>query len=443
VGSYTAAQSVTITTATAGATIRYTIDGSTPTASSPQYTGPINLTTSRTIQAIGIKSGLANSPIGRASYTIGTTGGGGGGPGTFPITFLNNTRGTYSNAQIYVTFLFQAVAGQWSYLKPNGTVTHINHLDATAPGHLTKNGVNYANMSFTLAQASTVPSPPHVGGGRIYISIGSPMFIPISPDDQGWGGPDLRNPADPNADVYYDWYEYTYTSGSTFGGNTTQVDQFGFPMTARLQVAAIGYDQTVGITLTRAQVMSQYTASVGAAFKPLENQYRIVAPRSASQFYPGGAQASYLQAYIDQTWAYYTAHQFTLTRLGQTFTGRVSGTVLSGTGPLGGWVLNKPTTIDVLACAGALASGSVADKVMGAEFCAAFNRGVAMNTANWYNPAAYYTSATKNDYAGFFHPISIAHRSYAFPYDDVNDQSSVQIVNGPNPITRLTLGIGW
>ena len=382
------------------------------------------------------------------TYTFAGTGGGGGGgggggAGSFPITFVNNTRGTYGNSQVYVMFLFQAIPGQWSYLKPNGTVAHISHLDATAPGHLTKNGVNYANMSFTLAQAATVPSPPHVEGGRIYVSIGSPMYIPISPDDQGWGGPDLRNPNDPNADVYYDWYEYTYVAGSTFGGNTTQVDQFGFPMTARLQVAGAGYDKTVGITLTRAQVMSQYTATVGAAFKPLENQYRIVAPRSANQFYPGGSQAGYLQAYIDQTWSYYTANQFTLTRLGQTFTGRVSGGVLSGTGPLGGWSLAKPTTIDVLACAGALASGSDADKVMGAEFCAAFNRGVATTTANWYNPAAYYTGGVKNDYAGFFHPISIDHRSYAFAYDDINDQSSVQIVNGSNPVTGLTLGIGW
>lgn len=381
----------------------------------------------------------------RFTYTVGSTGGGGGGggPGTFPITFANNTHGAYGNAQIYVMFLFQASPGQWSYLKPNGTVTHINHLDATAPGHLTKNGVNYANMSFTLAQAASVPSPPHVEGGRIYVSLGSPMYIPISPDDQGWGGPDLRNPNDPNADVYYDWYEYTYVAGSTYGGNTTQVDQFGFPMTARLQVSSIGYDRTVGITLTRAQVMSQYTASVGPAFKPLENQYRIVAPRSANQFYPGGAQANYLQAYIDQTWNYYTTNPFTLTRLGQTFTGRVSGGVLTGTGPLGGWSVAKPTTIDVLACAGALASGSDADKVMGAELCAAFNRGVAMNTANWYNPAAYYTDAVKNDYAGFFHPISIDHRSYAFAYDDINDQSSVQIVNGANPVTGLTLGVGW
>jgi hypothetical protein len=342
-------------------------------------------------------------------------------------------------------FLFQAAPGQWSYLKADGTVAHVNHLDANAPGHLSKNGVNYANMAFTLAQAHTVNSPTHVEGGRIYLSLGSPMYIPISPDDRGWGGPDPRNPTDPNNDVYYDWYEYTYISGSTaFGGNTTQVDQFGFPLTARLRQTSSGYDRTVGITETRAQVMSQYTSAVGAAFQPLKGKYRILAPRTSNLFYPGGAQAGYLQAYIDQTWSFYRSHQFTLTRLGETFTGRVSGNTLTFTkNQAGPFVLSKPSTTDVVACSGALASGGDVEKQLGAEFCAAFNRGVAQNTAQWYSPSAYYTGTVKNDYAGFFHPISLGHRAYGFPYDDINDQSSVAILPNPNPPTGLTIGIGW
>jgi hypothetical protein len=43
-----------------------------------------------------------------------TQAGGSGGSGTFPVTFQNNTRGTWSNAQIYVLVLGQAVPGQWS-----------------------------------------------------------------------------------------------------------------------------------------------------------------------------------------------------------------------------------------------------------------------------------------------------------------------------------------
>ena len=74
-GSYTAAQTVTISTTTAGASIRYTVDGSTPTASSTLYTGPISVPTTRTINAIGILSGSANSAVASATYTIGTQAG--------------------------------------------------------------------------------------------------------------------------------------------------------------------------------------------------------------------------------------------------------------------------------------------------------------------------------------------------------------------------------
>ncbi|SDK81062.1 Chitobiase/beta-hexosaminidase C-terminal domain-containing protein [Lentzea albidocapillata subsp. violacea] len=71
-GAYASAQTVTISTATSGSTIRYTVDGSTPTASSPVYSGPISVSSNRTISAIGIKSGLANSAVASATYTIGT-----------------------------------------------------------------------------------------------------------------------------------------------------------------------------------------------------------------------------------------------------------------------------------------------------------------------------------------------------------------------------------
>ncbi|EME62669.1 chitobiase/beta-hexosaminidase C-terminal domain-containing protein [Amycolatopsis decaplanina] len=72
-GSYPSARSVTLSSATAGAAIRYTVDGSTPTASSTLYTGPITVSASSTISAIALKSGSANSPVASASYTIGST----------------------------------------------------------------------------------------------------------------------------------------------------------------------------------------------------------------------------------------------------------------------------------------------------------------------------------------------------------------------------------
>lgn len=69
-GTYTGAQSVTINCATAGATIRYTTDGSNPTTSSSVYSGAINVTSSCTIKAIAVKNGMNNSEMASATYTI-------------------------------------------------------------------------------------------------------------------------------------------------------------------------------------------------------------------------------------------------------------------------------------------------------------------------------------------------------------------------------------
>jgi len=72
-GTYTTAQNVTITCATAGATIKYTTDGSTPTASSATYTAPINVAATTTIKAIATKTGMTDSSVATAAYTISST----------------------------------------------------------------------------------------------------------------------------------------------------------------------------------------------------------------------------------------------------------------------------------------------------------------------------------------------------------------------------------
>ena len=73
-GTYTATQTVTISD-TAGATIHYTTDGSAPTAASAAYTGPITVSSSTVIKAIATLSGLTDSNVVTASYTIQPNGG--------------------------------------------------------------------------------------------------------------------------------------------------------------------------------------------------------------------------------------------------------------------------------------------------------------------------------------------------------------------------------
>lgn len=69
-GTYTTPQSVAISDATAGASIFYTLDGSTPTKSSTPYTGPITIAATTTMKAIAVETGLANSGVASATYTI-------------------------------------------------------------------------------------------------------------------------------------------------------------------------------------------------------------------------------------------------------------------------------------------------------------------------------------------------------------------------------------
>jgi hypothetical protein len=69
-GSYTGSVSVTMTTATAGAAIRYTTDGSNPTTSSTLYSSAINLTNSATVKAAAFMSGYNPSSTASAAFTI-------------------------------------------------------------------------------------------------------------------------------------------------------------------------------------------------------------------------------------------------------------------------------------------------------------------------------------------------------------------------------------
>ena len=69
-GEVASGTSVTITCTTAGAKIYYTTDGSTPTASSTEYTAAISVTTAVTIKAIAVKDGMNNSVVASVSYTI-------------------------------------------------------------------------------------------------------------------------------------------------------------------------------------------------------------------------------------------------------------------------------------------------------------------------------------------------------------------------------------
>jgi hypothetical protein len=133
-GTYTAAQSVQISSGTPGAAIRYTTDGSTPSETvGTLYSGPVTVSATTTLTAIAYASGYDDSPVVQAAYTIApptitgvspTTGAGGtqvaisgSGFGVAQGTgsvWLGTTPGTvvsWSDTQVVATVAFNSTSG--------------------------------------------------------------------------------------------------------------------------------------------------------------------------------------------------------------------------------------------------------------------------------------------------------------------------------------------
>ena len=68
-GTYSSAQTVTISTITSGASIRYTTDGTTPNSTvGTVYSSPVTISSACTLQAIAYNSGYANSTVTSGAY---------------------------------------------------------------------------------------------------------------------------------------------------------------------------------------------------------------------------------------------------------------------------------------------------------------------------------------------------------------------------------------
>ena len=111
-GTYTSAQTVTITDSTTGATLYYTTGGSAPTTSSTKYTGPITIGSTETISAIATASGFTNSAVAAAAYTISLP--------QAAIPSFSPAPGTYTLAQSVT--LSDATSGATIYYTTDGSM---------------------------------------------------------------------------------------------------------------------------------------------------------------------------------------------------------------------------------------------------------------------------------------------------------------------------------
>jgi len=115
---------VTITDHTTGSTIYYTTNGTAPTAASTKYTGPIAVSSTETIEAIGVAAGLKNSVVSSATYTIGSG-------STVATPTFSVAAGTYAAAQTVA--LADATTGAAIYYTTNGTAPTTASTKYTAP----------------------------------------------------------------------------------------------------------------------------------------------------------------------------------------------------------------------------------------------------------------------------------------------------------------------
>jgi Legume lectin domain/Chitobiase/beta-hexosaminidase C-terminal domain len=127
-GTYTGPQTVTISDATPGATFFYTTDGTMPTSSSTKYSGPVTVSTSETLRAIAVESGLLNSAVGAASYSI---------AGSSPPPVITATptfspgAGTYTATQAVT--IADATPGAGIFFTTDGTTPTTSSTAYTSP----------------------------------------------------------------------------------------------------------------------------------------------------------------------------------------------------------------------------------------------------------------------------------------------------------------------
>jgi hypothetical protein len=123
-GTYTAAQSVTLSSTTKGAAIYYTTNKTAPTTGSTKYTAAIKVSQTTTIEAIAVATGYINSIVATGTYTITP-------PAPTP-TFLP-VAGTYTSAQT-VKITDKATTGLKIYYTTNGSAPTIKSTLYTSAG---------------------------------------------------------------------------------------------------------------------------------------------------------------------------------------------------------------------------------------------------------------------------------------------------------------------
>lgn len=182
---YAAAQSVTVSTSTSAATIRYTTDGTVPTEGSPVYASPISVTTGTTLKAIAIKTGWTTSAPTTATYTFNY--------GTLAAPVFSPVPGQVADG---TSVTISAAPSATIRFTTNGTTPTASSTIYTGP--ITVGAAITINAKAFEPDWTTSP----MSGGAYTLKVASPVF---SPDAGSYAPGQLVTMTDvtPNAVIRY------------------------------------------------------------------------------------------------------------------------------------------------------------------------------------------------------------------------------------------------
>jgi len=172
-GTYNANQSITLSTTTTGASIRYTTDGSTPTSTSNLYSTPISVTQTTTIKAIGLKTAWTNSDVVIAVYTLQVatptfSPGGGTYPTAQTVTIATTTTGATLR---YTSDGSDPTSSSSLYTSPISVSTATTLKARGFKGGWTDSAVGSADYSFNYGTLATPMISPPAGPYSSSISV--------------------------------------------------------------------------------------------------------------------------------------------------------------------------------------------------------------------------------------------------------------------------------
>jgi len=143
--------SVNLSTSTTGATIYYTIDGSTPTQSSPVYSSAINISSTIILKARGYKLGYGSSPVFSWAYSFGAM------PGSLP--FIDTFNIAINSTLVSYGYTAHSASGSNSIEVTGPALTYTNYPLSGSGNSITVDTTGEdVNKSFSSLNSGTVYS---------------------------------------------------------------------------------------------------------------------------------------------------------------------------------------------------------------------------------------------------------------------------------------------